>query len=480
MRTHLSRRLLTGAALLALTTGGALAGATSAPAAAPAPAGAPTATGPGSATWVDTVDQVTAPVARVGAVPPASQAGTTGATGYADPATPPLRVVPVSTSAGLTAALKAARPGDRISLAKGTYTGPFTVSVSGTQAHPVVVAPATGGVTLTASLHMRSCGAGGPDEDRTVSVTGGASHVVLQGLVIDGGLKIASQNADAVQNWQARAIRLGDWRTRRSAPGTASRDAVAARGQEHWFESTLGQSLGVSTDVQLIDNLVTRKGIFGRLVSYSVLSGNVVKDVACGTGPGIWLANYSNGNVVTGNLVTRVAASTYSHYMQEGIRLGNGSDYNAVVGNIVRDLPANGRGITTDQDASWNLLAENRVASVDIAFNEQMSGWGNVWRNNLARNARVAAFSYRMEDSKLTVPSRDTSSFDTTTSCNLVQGAPVGVQVGAMGGGTFTADQVGTVQLNRNVLGYWASAGNTWDGSSTPPGDTVTASLAGC
>lgn len=88
----------------------------------------------------------------------------TGAPGYADPATPALRKIPVSTAAGLTAALRGALPGDAIVLASGTYTGPFSISTSGTRAHPVVLQSAAGAaVTLRASLPYPSCAAIGPD-----------------------------------------------------------------------------------------------------------------------------------------------------------------------------------------------------------------------------------------------------------------------------------------------------------------------------
>lgn len=56
----------------------------------------------------------------------------------ADPMTP--RIVPVSTTAGLTTALGAARAGDVILLADGVYTGSFfTITRSGTAADPIVL-----------------------------------------------------------------------------------------------------------------------------------------------------------------------------------------------------------------------------------------------------------------------------------------------------------------------------------------------------
>lgn len=55
----------------------------------------------------------------------------------ADPAAPSPKNV--STAAGLRAALEDAAPGDVITLANGTYAGPFVLTASGTAANPIVV-----------------------------------------------------------------------------------------------------------------------------------------------------------------------------------------------------------------------------------------------------------------------------------------------------------------------------------------------------
>ncbi|MEO3938867.1 hypothetical protein V3N99_19235 [Dermatophilaceae bacterium Soc4.6] len=422
-----------------------------------------------------------ATLATFGVVDPSEYLAVTGAGGYANPASAPLRVVPVASTGQLVSALARAAAGDDIVLAAGTYSGRFQAAVSGTREHPIVVRAAAGAdVVLTAPLVYPRCGATGPDSDRTLAFTSGASNWVVQGLTIDGGVIIASKNADTVQNWQSKAVTNHSWTSRRTVPGTAARDALEARGQLAYFMRTLGAKISPSQGIQLLDNTITGKGIFGRMALESVISGNTVSDIACGTGPGLWLANYSRANVISGNNVARVAASTTIHYMQEGIRLGNGSDYNVVVGNRVRDLPAGGRGITTDQDSSWNLITQNRVNSVDIAFNEQMSGWGNTWSYNVANNARVAAFSFRMEDIKLTTPSRDTSSFMTQVRCNSAFNSTVDVQAGAMAEGSFSGNFVRTWSFNKSLVGYWASVGNLWNGSSSAPSVSSPTATSGC
>jgi hypothetical protein len=52
---------------------------------------------------------------------------------------PATRVVPVTTGPELVAALAAARPGDRIELADGTYVGRFSAVTSGAEAAPIAV-----------------------------------------------------------------------------------------------------------------------------------------------------------------------------------------------------------------------------------------------------------------------------------------------------------------------------------------------------
>jgi hypothetical protein len=62
---------------------------------------------------------------------------TTRAVPAADPLHPVVR--PVSDTAGLNAALAEAQPGDVVTLADGTYAGPFSFTASGTADNPIVV-----------------------------------------------------------------------------------------------------------------------------------------------------------------------------------------------------------------------------------------------------------------------------------------------------------------------------------------------------
>ena len=197
------------------------------------------------------------------------------------------------------------------------------------------------------------------------------------------------------------------------------------------------------------------------------------------------MTNFSAGWTIRGNDVSRVADNATTHYMQEGIRLGNGSDYNVLLGNTVHDLPTDSRAITTDQDSSWNLISRNSVSDVELAYNEQQSGWGNTWSYNVATNVRGAGFSFRMEDIGLKTPSMDTSSRFTTVSCNRVVGSSKGgsrsMQAGAMSGATFSGNTFSDPYVGKALAGYWGQQGNRWNGKATPPTDASSPSAAaGC
>jgi nitrous oxidase accessory protein NosD len=90
----------------------------------------------------------------------------------------PGRAVPVSTAAGLVAALAAARPGDTLLLAPGRYAGRFTAHTPGTAAAPVTLAGSCaavlsgGGTASGYALHLD-----------------GADHWRLTGFTVTGGQK---------------------------------------------------------------------------------------------------------------------------------------------------------------------------------------------------------------------------------------------------------------------------------------------------
>ena len=109
-----------------------------------------------------------------------------------------------------------------------------------------------------------------------------------------------------------------------------------------------------------------------------------------------------------------------------------------------------------------------------------MSGWGNVWDHNVARNVRKAGFSFRMKDGTLSIPSYNSSTNLSTISCNVVEGSATSLQVGAILNSTFRSNNFPKVALNSRVSGYWGKEGNTWNGSWSAPSANGATSMAGC
>ncbi|MGL4745262.1 MAG: hypothetical protein ACRCXL_12855 [Dermatophilaceae bacterium] len=390
-----------------------------------------------------------------------------------------VRTVRVSTPAALTAAIADARPGDAIRLAAGTYSGRITITRSGTASAPISLAPdGSGPVVLTAAVSLPECDATGPDPDRTVTFTRGASHWAIGNLDIRGGVLIASQNAGAAQDWFAARVDSEDWKARRSVPGRGSRDPAAAREAIAYLSRLTGQSIVPSDHLVFIGNTVTGKGVMGRATRYGTFEDNTITDIACGTGPGLWLSTFSDGWTIARNTVSRVASSTASHYMQEGIRLGNSSSYNHIIGNLVTDLPGKGRAVTTDQDASWNLIEHNTARNVNIGFNDQMSGWGNTWQYNSVPSYRTAGLSFRIKGGT-DLPAYHTSTHQALVRCNSATG-PRDLQAGSLIGVRFESNMVDDVLLGDSLRSYFGSQGNTWNGSSVTPSPVVAPSSAGC
>ena len=128
--------------------------------------------------------------------------GTTRSVPPAEPSNP--AVVAVTDTVTLQAALAAAAPGDVITLADGSYTGPFEISASGTAADPIVIRGAsTDGTVL---------GGGGCDSCNVIEVYG--SFVHLERLTIEGAnraLRFQSAGAEGnvVRRVKIRDVRLG-------------------------------------------------------------------------------------------------------------------------------------------------------------------------------------------------------------------------------------------------------------------------------
>ncbi|HNQ06144.1 MAG TPA: DUF1565 domain-containing protein [Tetrasphaera sp.] len=406
---------------------------------------------------------------------PASAAGTTidvAVTGNdANPGTPsaPLRTV--------QAAVDKAVAGTTIKIHKGVYDGQIKIRKSGTASAPITVTNAgDGAVTLTSTQPMPACSSNQPDGMRTILIIDGSDYWTFQGLNIVNGVYATGSDAGNAFTWHNTLVEKGDWQTRRKVPGAGSYSPTAAKQVIPYLRTvTKTPTLDSADGIKFLNNTITKKGLFFRMSSYGVVSGNKITDVACGTGPGVWLITFSNGWQVTKNDVSKIAPSTWKHFMQEGIRLGTSSNYNSVTNNNVHDLAGDGRAYNTDVDSSWNTFSGNKATNVAIGYNDQMSGWGNVWKNNSVTSFRTYGFGVRLMDGKLTLPSYNSSANKINMTCNVVS-KPVGTAksfgVGGTMYGTYAGNAWTTAQVGKNVAVYWGKYGNTWNGTKSAPPKT--------
>jgi len=370
----------------------------------------------------------------------------------------------------LQALVDIAQPGDHIQLHTGTYVGQVVINHSGTAAAPITIEPyGDGPVTLTASFPVEPCNNTKPASARTIYSTGGADYWTIQGLNIVNGIWVSGEGYDVAQPWFKNLAEIGDWQTRRALPGRGVNDRVAARNIYTALSEKLSAPMDPAEGWRLLNNDVSGRGIHGTLTRDGELGGNTIHDVACGIGPAIWLTTYSDFWKVHHNRVTSVAPSTYKHYMQEGIRLGSASAYNVVEYNSAYDLPGDGRGFTTDIDASWNIFRYNSAARAQMGYNDQQSGWGNQWVYNTADAMRGTGFAFRGLDASLTAPSMNSTTYRSYVKCNQVTNSYRALTAGGLNQTRFVNNTFPRIALSVNLRSYWAAYGNTWNGSTTPP-----------
>jgi len=388
-----------------------------------------------------------------------------------------LRVAPLSSAlAGSTgpsplqAAVDAALPGDHIRLAAGTYEGQVVISRSGTAAAPITIEPdGSGPVTVTATFRAQLCDSSTPSVRRTFYSDNGSDYWTIQGLRIVNGVWLSGTNSNLVASWFHDKARTKDWQTRRSLPGRGTNDAVAAEAIYAALTTKVGVPVDPAEGWKILDNDISGRGVHATVTRGGELGGNTIHDVDCGVGPGAWLTTYSDAWAVHDNSVARIAPSTYRHYMQEGIRFGSASSYNLIERNVVSDLPGDGRGITTDIDASYNVFRNNSVLRTQMGFNDQQSGWENQWLHNTADAIRGPAFAFRGADAKLTAPSFNSSTYHAYVECNRVTNSIRPMTAGALMESTFVNNYFNKVTLSANLKTYWKQYNNRWNGSTELP-----------
>lgn len=320
---------------------------------------------------------------------------------------------------------------------------------------------------MTAPFPAVPCDNPGPVAGRTIKILDGADYWTIYGLRIVNGIWVSGLNGHAGGQWFKGRVQAHDWQSRRALPGRGSYNPVAAQG----IYAALGAKIRLPVDpaegLRFIGNDISGRGVHIITGRRGEIAANNVHDIDCGIGPGIWVNAFSDFWHVYRNTVRNVASSDYLHYMQEGIRLGTASDYNVVEWNTVTDLPGDGRAITTDRDASWNVFQHNYVARTAIAYNDQEAGWGNRWVYNTAEAIRGADFTFRGADAGLEAPSFDRSTYLAYVACNHAATMSAGTVMRS----TFKLNYFTTVRLSTNLKSYWTSAGNVWESQAAPPAD---------
>jgi hypothetical protein len=371
-------------------------------------------------------------------------------------------------------AVDAVAAGDTIRVHAGTYEEEVHIRRSGGPGRPIVLTSAgDGDVTVTSRQPPQSCSSRTPTRDRTLQVLDGSDHWVIRDLTIVNGVLISGPRNGRRVDREA---------LNKSLPGRGDHaDPEAAR-------RTL-ESLGVDAadSIEVLHNVLRGRGIYTYLARFGVIQDNDISGVDCGTGPGILLSRFSDFWLVKDNHVHEMQPAD-THFINEGIRHSNGSMYNVTEGNLVEDVLGKGRGITTDVNASWNVIRNNVVRRAAQGYSEQAGGWGNKWLNNLAEDNRKFGYNIytrgQEEEPRLALdrlrPDAAVPAF-LEVRCNRSTGSPVDLNIGAVRQSVFDQNYFKRIQISPKALRTWAGDGNRWEGSSaSPPSSPSTDGYSAC
>ena len=357
-----------------------------------------------------------------------------------------------------------ARSGDLVRVHAGTYSGVIMITRSGAPGRPITLrAYGDGPAILTAAHPALSCSNDTPTIDRTIQITRGTDHWRIEGLEVVGGILITGTSVGY----------LGDYIRDRSLPGRGMYNPVAARQTIEDFGADAADS------IQVVNNRIRGRGVYALVARYGRIEGNEVYNVACGVGAAIFLNRFSDGWVVKGNNIHDLAASEF-HWMSEGIRLVGASMYNRIENNTVLRVNGLGRGITMDINAGWNVIKGNTVSETDQALSEQFGSWGNQWIGNTSRYNRKFGLRIAAIDPTLTEPDDRIPRY-VKMRCNKSVNDALALSIGWTVESEFDTNEVPTVQVGDNLLNYWPSSNNIWEGGTAPPPENPpSVDLSGC
>lgn len=277
-------------------------------------------------------------------------------------------VIQVSTAAQLKSALTAARPGDTIQLADGTYTGNFKATVPGIAAARITLTGSAGAV-LTAGggygLHLN-----------------GASYWTVKGVTVSGGQKgIMADSADGVVIDSVTVHDLdmeGVHFRKSSSDGVIKNSRIYDTGHDG---RGMGEGVYVGTAGDLSDNS-DRVQILNNTIGPDVGGENVdIKEGTTGTritgntfdGSGLTGANYDDswvdvkGNdvLVQGNRGSRTTNNGYETHTQQS---GWGC------GTVFRDNTSDLSGSTGDKRIAFNVTNYSASCPTKVYASNTVTG----------------------------------------------------------------------------------------------------------
>lgn len=209
------------------------------------------------------------------------------------PAPSPDRV-PVATAAQLTAALAAARPGQTIVLASGTYTGRFVAAAEGTAAKPITLTGPRSAVLTT----------GSPSSGYGLHLTG--DHWVVTGLSVSGaqkGIMLDGSNRTVIDGVDVGRIGHEAVHVRRNSVGVVIRNSTVH--DTGLTNVDYGEGIYVGTAKSNWASIMGSSSTLDRS-DRVLIENNRITDT---TAEGIDIKEGTTGGIVRGNVFLRVGNS---------------------------------------------------------------------------------------------------------------------------------------------------------------------------
>lgn len=286
---------------------------------------------------------------------------------------PSTRKVPVSSAAALKSALAAAKAGDMIELASGTYSGQFALAASGQSGKPIVLCGPKGAILDAA------------DKGYTLHVTG--SRIVMSGFTARGGLKsvmLDGSSDDILSDLEITGSQQEGLHFRMGSARNILRNSYihdTGKGDPSFGEGVyIGTSGGndASDENQILDNRISKTAAECIDVKEGTSRGRIAGNTFDGTGiegenfADSWIDIKGNGYIVENNHGTKSPKDGFQIHMVDG---GWGKD-NVLRGNIAEG-PGSGSGFWVQVNSTGNVIScDNKI----------IGSWGAGLSNQACKN----------------------------------------------------------------------------------------------